>query len=167
MKFDPDEILRILVAHGVDFIVVGGLAATFHGSSDATFDADVVPEESERNLERLSDALTELDAKIRVGPDDDGIRFNHDGKSLARSLIWNLVTPHGALDVIFRPGGTAGYVELRGNAVAIEVRGISLVVASLDDVIRTKEAAGRDKDLRRLPALRVLRDEVRRRETPP
>ena len=97
--------------HGVDFVVVRGVAANAHGLPEATFDLDVVPAEPVENLERLSSALRELNAGIRA--DATGrLKFNHDGSSLGRALIWNLRTDFGDLDVIFRPGGIEGYEEL-------------------------------------------------------
>jgi hypothetical protein len=161
-EFDGPAILRVLAEHGVDFILIGGFAAVVHGSPLLTRDVDVVPEPSRDNLTRLSDALRALEAKVRVG-DEEPLPFAHDATSLAASVFWNLSTRHGDLDISFTPSGTQGFDDLRQDAITIELRGTPVLLASLADVIRSKDAANRDKDHRSLPVLRKLLDEQRRR----
>jgi predicted nucleotidyltransferase len=154
--FAPQEILAALDRHGVRYVVIGGLAAILHGAPHVTTDVDIVPEEALRNLERLSEVLRELSAKIRVAGEEDGVPFSHDADSLARVRIWNLVTDRGNLDITFQPSGTHGYEDLRRDAVQMTVRGVEVPVASLADVIRSKEAAGRERDRAILPTLRRI-----------
>ena len=75
---------------------------------------------------------------------------------LSRSDVWNLVTRYGQLDISFIPSGTRGYPDLARQAVTRRLWGIDIPVASLVDIIRSKEAAGRDKDRAMLPTLRKL-----------
>ena len=83
-------------------------------------------------------------------------------RRLAPDAILNLTTQAGDLDLTFRPSGTEGYADLRRDAVKIEAAdGVQLLVASLADVIRSKEAAGREKDRIALPRLRRLLDRTR------
>lgn len=154
--FAPQEVFAALERHGVRYVLIGGLAATLHGAPHVTTDADIVPEVGRDNLERLSAALRELHARIRVAGEPDGIPFDHSAESLARIQVWNLVTDRGNVDITFVPSGTRGYDDLARDARAISVRGIEVPVASLADVIRSKEAAGRDKDRLVLPVLRRL-----------
>lgn len=154
--FAPQEILAALDRHGVRYVVIGGLAAILHGAPHVTTDVDIVPEEALRNLERLSEVLRELNAKIRVAGEEDGVPFGHDADSLARVRIWNLVTDVGNLDITFQPSGTYGYEDLRRDAVRMTVRGIEVPVAALADVIRSKEAADRQRDRAILPTLRRI-----------
>jgi len=154
--FQPQEILEALDRHGVRYVLIGGLAAVLHGSAHVTTDVDVVPEEALHNLERLSAALKELGARIRVAGEPDGVPFDHSAESLARVRIWNLQTSKGDLDITFEPSGTRGYDDLQRDVVLMRVRGIDVPVASLADVIRSKEAAGRERDRAVLPALREL-----------
>ncbi len=156
--FAPQEILSVLDRHGVRYVLIGGLAAILHGAAHVTTDVVIVPEEALRNLERLSAALDDLDAKIRVAGEEEGIPFGHDAESLQRVRIWNLVTDRGNLDITFAPSGTQGYEDLRRDVVPMLVRGIDVPVASLADVIRSKEAAGRERDRAVLPTLRRLLD---------
>ena len=162
VEFRPHEILAVLDAHGVHYVLIGGLAAVLHGAPHVTTDVDVVPEEAKRNLERLCAALKQLGARIRVTGEPEGVPFDHSGESLARVRIWNLQTYLGDLDLTFEPSGTSGYDDLARDAVPMYVHGISVPVASLADVIRSKEAAGRPRDRAALPALRELLS--RRRE---
>jgi hypothetical protein len=154
--FDGPAILAVLQAHGVECVLIGGFAAIVHGSPLLTNDVDVVPQESTDNLTRLSAALRELDAKIRAAELDEPLPFDHDATSLAAGRIWNLTTRHGDLDITFTPSGTQGYDDLKRDAVEVVLRGIPVRLASLADIVRSKEAAGRDKDRRALPVLREL-----------
>ena len=154
-EFEPQEILRVLREHHVLFVVIGGFAAYLYGSPLPTEDVDVVPTSEKNNLTRLSDALRELDARVRNG-DDDPLPFAHDAMSLAGSTFWNLTTRFGDLDLSFQPSGTQGYDDLRRDATEVVLRGTPVLLASLQDIVRSKEAAGRDKDRRALPILREL-----------
>ncbi|CAN5703495.1 hypothetical protein BH18ACT17_BH18ACT17_07970 [soil metagenome] len=155
-EFQPHAILAVLDRHGVRYVLIGGLAAVLHGASHVTTDVDVVPEEAKHNLERLSAALKELGARIRVTGEPEGVPFDHSAGSLARVRVWNLQTDLGGLDLNFEPSGTRGYDDLTRDASAMLVRGVSVSVASLADVIRSKEAAGRPRDRAALPGLREL-----------
>ncbi len=154
--FRPHDILRVLIEREVEFVVIGGFAANMHGSPLPTLDIDITPRQSLPNLQRLSDALRDLDAKVRAVELDEPLPFSHDATSLAAVHVWNLHTLHGDLDISFVPSGTTGFDDLRRDAVVEDLRGLSVVVASLADVIRSKEAAGRDKDRRALPVLREI-----------
>jgi hypothetical protein len=158
----PEELLGVLTRHGVRYVLIGGFAAVIHGSPYLTTDLDVVPDTAPGNLERLSAALTELHAKVWTEADPDGVPFDHDATSLAAGRMWNLVTHHGRLDIAFEPSGTRGYADVARDAIHLTVLGIELDVASLADVIRSKEAAGRDKDRLVLPVLRRIQEETRR-----
>jgi predicted nucleotidyltransferase len=156
MDFDPTEIVRALDAQGVRYVLIGGMAATIHGADYVTGDVDITPATDTDNLTRLSTALDDLDARIRVPDEAAGIPFSHDATSLATVALWNLVTRAGDLDISFVPSGTQGYADLRRDAVTVVIHGVSVSVASLADVVRSKEAAGRDKDRLALPMLRRL-----------
>ena len=160
--FDPKRLLETLHANAVEFVVVGGLAAVAYGSSLPTEDLDIAPERSRRNLDRLAAALRALNAKIRTG-DDEGVEFPTDGAFIAaQPLMLNLVTDAGQLDLTMTPAAFPnGYDDLIGRAVALDLgAGKATLVASLRDVIASKEAAGRPKDQIALPYLYTLADEL-------
>lgn len=160
--FRPDELIRVLHEHQVRFVLIGGLAATLHGSAHPTYDVDITPEDSLGNLQRLSAALRALDARVRVEGIPSGLPFDHDAASLARLTVLNFVTRAGDLDIAMHPAGVATFSEWNSGAIDLVVLGVPVRVAGLDEIIRSKEAAGRDKDRITLPLLRVLRDRVRR-----
>lgn len=138
--------------------MIGGIAATLHGSPLRTGDADICPARTPANLSQLADALAGMEAAIRG--DREPVPLPADGGLLATSDIRNLTTRFGDLDIAFRPAGTDGYDDLVTNAVRYELRdGIEVRVASLDDVIRSKRAADRAKDRGVLPVLEALRED--------
>lgn len=160
--FDPERLLAVLHRHDVEFVLIGGLAAVVHGSPLPTTDVDVTPSRDADNLDRLAAALVELDARIRTA-DPDGVVFPIDGAFLAaQARMLNLTTNAGDLDVAFTPAGFDGGFEqlcAESDPVAL-VEGVMTRVASLHAIIRSKQAANRDKDLRALPYLLALLDEA-------
>lgn len=160
--FRPRQILEILAKHDVEFILIGGVAAALHGAPFPTVDVDVVPAIETSNLDRLAAALRELDAVLRDADSPDGIRINFDGRMLKRALpdlaVLRFDTKYGYLDLIYRPAGTKGFRELARSAVTEDAGSVQIRVASLEDVIRSKQAVGRSRDLEQLPTLRRLLD---------
>jgi len=155
-EFRPQEILATLDRHSVRYVLMGGIAAVLHGAPHVTTDVDVVPENGKENLARLAEVLRELEARIRVTGEPEGVPFDYSAESLARVERWNLITKFGDLDIAFTPSGTRGYEDLRRDVVVMKIQGADVPVASLADVIRSKEAAGRPRDRAALPALREL-----------
>lgn len=167
-----EEILEALLRHRVEFILIGGFAAIMQGSPFPTNDIDITPKNDRENFGRLSAALVELEAKIRA-ENTDPLHFRHDADSLAAVSVWNLTTKFGDLDISQVPSGTTGYDDLKRDAVTIRIHSLDVVTASLADIVRSKDAAGRNKDRRVLPVLRDLvaentrrRAEARRRKPP-
>lgn len=161
--FDPVRICKILNEEGVDYVVVGGFAAVVRGSPLPTRDIDIVPSRLPENLDRLGRALTRMNAKIRISGEPVATRI--DGPFLANMpFMLNLVTDFGEMDLTFTPAGRAGgYEGWFSGATAEDVGGgLQVVVASLDDIIDSKQAANRAKDQAALPYLESLRDELRR-----
>lgn len=156
-----EDILAALNARGVRYVLIGAFAAIAQGAPiEATYDIDVTPQRDPVNLERLSRALSDLDARVRVDDLEEGLPFSHDARSLARMGMLNLTCAAGDFDIVFSPAGSpAGYEDLAPRSVLITVGSQNVQAASLTDVVRSKEEAGRDKDIRVLPALRrFLRD---------
>lgn len=158
-RFDPVFILRRLQAHGVRFVLIGGLAAKAHGSPTLTVDIGVCYARDRENLERLVAALGELGAQLRGAPPD--LPFRTDRRTLERGDTFTFTTDHGDLDILGTPAGISGYGELDANAEDVELDEELVVrLASLDDLIRMKRAAGRPKDRVELEILGALRDEI-------
>ena len=154
-SLNPAAIVAALNRNQVRYVIIGAFAAIAQQAPiPATRDIDFTPEASQENLARLSLALTDLGARIRTEAAPSGLPFSHDGASLAAAEVWNLVCAGGEFDISFHPSGFAGgYAELALNAHRRRVGEVEVVVADLADVIRSKESAGRPKDLRVLPLL--------------
>lgn len=163
-RLDPDRILTALVKRQVEFVVIGAVAAIAQGGPLITQDLDITPAREPGNLDRLARALKDLDARLRLPDDSSGIEFPIEPRFLGSVGSWTLKTPSGDLDLLFVPSGTAGYEDLKRSAVSVELWGQEVLVASLADIIRMKEAAGRPKDLGQLPALRQTLELRRERD---
>lgn len=155
-ELDLRRLFAVLHAYRVAYVLIGGLAAVVHGSPFPTEDADITPNDDRKNLERLAAALRELNARIRTEGVPEGVPFACDALSLAAVQTWNLTTDAGDLDIAFRPSGTEGYDDLHRDAAGVELYDVTVEVASLRDVVRSKQAANRPKDQRVLPVLREL-----------
>ena len=164
VDLDYERLVEALNRHGVRYVVVGAIAAIAHGYPLTTEDLDVTPATDPANVERLATALRELGARLRVPEDDAGLEFPVDARMLSQADMWTLTTRFGPLDLVFRPAGTGGYDDLRRDARVIDIGEAPVAVASLADVIRSKEAANREKDRAQLPALRRTLELVRERE---
>jgi hypothetical protein len=161
--FRPKEILSALLAHGVDFVLIGGLAGIVRGSSYPTYDLDIAYAQERDNLERLAAALRDLGATLRGAPPD--VPFQLDAKTLENGAHFMFDTPFGAFDVLSDPDGAPPYAHLRAAAgKPAEVEGHDILVASLDHLIAMKETSDRPKDKLMATEYRVLSDEVRARQ---
>jgi predicted nucleotidyltransferase len=150
--FDAQEILRVLAAHSVNFVVIGGIAVQAHGYIRWTKDLDVIVQPTTLNFSRLSEALRDLDAELR----GSGTLKLTDPHQLRRAPLIPLMTTSGPLDVVnveHVRGAPRDYEALRRAALVVELAGSEVAVAGLSDLIRMKRAAGRDHDLADIEAL--------------
>ena len=154
---NPELLLETLSRHKVNFVLIGALAARLHGFPRLTADADITPASDKPNLERLVAALKELDARVYTESVPEGLVFDLSATAIARARMWNLVTKAGRLDIAFEPAGVEGYDDLKRDAERFEAFGVRFLVASLDDIIRSKEAAGRPKDMDDVTILRAMK----------
>jgi len=153
---DPARIVTVLARHGVRYVMIGALAARLQGFPRLTADADITPDRSRDNLEKLASALVELEARVCTDTVTEGLAFDCSPEMLSRADLWNLVTAAGRLDLAFAPAGTDGYADLARAAVRFEVFGVELLAASLADIVRSKEAADRPQDRQDVVILREL-----------
>lgn len=145
-------------------MLVGGLAAQAHGAARVTQDADICPEWSNENLARLAASLTELNARLKIGEGSiETLEIQIDAHTIHGLEIGAWRTAAGDVDVLLGiPRGSrfelVRYEQLVENATELDVDGLRILVASLDDIIRSKEIADRPKDRGALKELRSLRD---------
>jgi len=160
--FDPLRILAVLARHEVRYVLIGGTAGRLHGSPLLTEDVDLVPALDPGNLAALAAALRELGARLAAEGVEGGLPIPLDENTFASPLM-GFETAAGAIDVAREAVGRGGFEELRARAVLFEIAGVRVLVAALDDIIGSKEAADRAKDRADLEVLRELRVELERR----
>jgi hypothetical protein len=147
---DGERILRAFAGHGVDYVLVGGLAVQTHGHMRTTFDVDILPRPDRTNLVSLAAALNELGARVR-NPGSVGLAI--DATMLPRAALWQFSTKHGAVDVLHDAPGAPPYDELRRRALEVTLGDFVVAVAGRDELISMKRASGRPVDLDDLAAL--------------
>ncbi len=150
--------MKTLADFGVEFVIVGGFASRIHGSPLNTNDLDICYSLEPRNLERLASALKEMNARLRGAPDD--VTFLLDAATLKAGDHFTFLTRFGALDILGTPSGSEGFKEMAKMAQKTKLDGLEVLVASLDDLIKMKLAAGRPQDLFHAEILGALREEI-------
>ena len=154
---DYDELIALLVDNGIEFIIVGGAAATAHGSARLTLDLDIVYRRDSLNLDRIVKALKPIEPYLRGAP--AGLPFDWSVETLQRGLNFTLITTLGALDLLGEIVGGGGYEELKPHTIEIEIGGVRCLCLSLERLVEVKRAAGRPKDLEVIAELEKIRDE--------
>lgn len=151
------RILQLLEQHGVEYVVVGGVAAVLQGAPVTTFDIDALVKIDPANVDRLARVLAALDARYR---ENRSLRPTRADLAAGGHLL--LITDSGPFDVLGFIGGRKRYEDVVERAMSMSVDGLSIRVLSLDALIEDKKALGRDKDL---PVVRLLESVLRRRDS--
>lgn len=156
LSFDPLRILRQLRDDAVEFVLIGGIAGRIHGSPTVTNDLDVCYRRTKVNCERLAKALHALGARLRDLPSD--LRAPVDVATIWQGHNFTFITDAGFFDCLASPeeGAPTGYDDLAQNAGTVMIAGASVLVCSLEDLIRMKQAAGRAKDLIEIEVLKAV-----------
>jgi hypothetical protein len=157
--FRPTELIGALALAGVDFVVIGGVAVVVQASPRFTRDLDISYATDTANLERLGALLVALEARLR-GVEDD-VPFMPDARALRHTQMLTLTTRSGDLDLLVDPPGSRGYAALRRHADIVDLDGVSVRIASLEDLIEMKRAAGRPQDQIDVESLEVARSRIR------
>ena len=154
--FKLREMLQALQQAEVDFVVVGGVAASAHGAAHVTQDLDVCYSRAPDNLGRLVQAVAPYRPRLRTRGVPEGLPFLWDVETLRRGLHFTLQTRLGDLDLLAEIPGLGTYERLRAHSVSLPLYGSEVLVLDLENLIRAKEATGREKDRRQLPELQSL-----------
>jgi hypothetical protein len=162
-SLDPGALLGVLARHGVDFVVIGGIAGLALGSAYPTYDLDVAYSRDPANIKRLIRALRELDVRLRGAPPD--LPFVLDERTIENGANFTFETKYGHFDVLADVGGVSSYEALRRDSSVEEVSGNPVRVASIDHLIAMKRNANRTKDKLMLEEYIVLADELDRQAT--
>jgi predicted nucleotidyltransferase len=157
---DFNALLRLLTENKVEFIIVGGAAATAHGSARLTIDLDVVYSRNRANISRIVKALQPLEPYLRGAP--PGLPFDWSGETIEKGLNFTLTTTLGAVDLLGEIVGGGGYDQLVVHTIDIEVAGVSCQCLALERLIEVKRAAGRPKDLEVVAELEQILSETQK-----
>ncbi|MBX3278407.1 MAG: hypothetical protein KF868_10435 [Acidobacteria bacterium] len=152
IQFRP--IVDRLVSAGADFIIIGGVAASLHGSSQATFDIDLCYARRPDNLEKLGRILTEIHATLRGAP--SGLPFKPDAETLRHGLNFTFDTDLGKIDLLGEVAGIGAYEQIIRGAEKVDFFGYRCAILSIPQLISAKRASGRPKDLIVLPELEAI-----------
>lgn len=150
-----EAILDLLIAKGVEFVVVGGQAEVLHGSARTTYDVDLCYRRTTENLEALAAVLLELGVSLRDAPPE--LSFHIDARALALGSNFTFSTSLLPLDLLAWLPPVGGYDEIAKSAEAYQYKGRSIQVIGLDDLIQIKEYLNRPKDREALLHLRAIR----------
>jgi hypothetical protein len=161
-RYDPLPPLLALADAAVDFVVIGGVAAQAHGAAQLTFDLDVAYERSDDNVSKIVEVLRSLHAQLRGAPPD--VPFRLDARTIRAGSNFTFTTDYGSVDILSDPVGAPPYDKLRGDALLRDIEDRAVRFAAIDHLIAMKDATGRGKERIAATELRVLADEIRRRE---
>jgi predicted nucleotidyltransferase len=153
-------ILQTMLDHGVDFVLVGGLAGIAQGSSYPSFDVDIAYARDRGNMGRLVGALEEIGVSLRNAPAD--LPFQLEVRTFENGANFTFSTKHGDLDLLGDIKGVRSYEDLRAASELKVVAGIEVRVASIDFLIAMKRAANRTKDKLMVEEYIVIADEQER-----
>jgi len=159
---DLERALQELHRSGVGFIIIGGVAATIHGSARVTQDLDIVYARTPDNFARLAAALAPHAPYLRGAP--PGLPFRWDAETIRRGLNFTLTTTLGDVDLLGEIVGGGSYADLLPHSQIVKVSGLDYRCLSLARLIHVKRAAGRPKDLEAIAELEALREERRDQE---
>lgn len=157
MSVDFPRLLQALNEAGVEYLIVGGVAAIAHGAARVTYDLDVLYRRSPDNIARLVSALGPLHPYLRGAP--PGLPFRFDAETIRRGCNFTFTTDAGPLDCLGELTGVGGYDAVAKNAIEGEAHGARCRILALDDLIAAKRAAGRPKDFEAIAELEVIREE--------
>lgn len=161
MSVDLAQVVPPLVKAKADFILIGGMAAILHGSARVTFDVDLVYQRAKANFDRLAKALQPFRPTLRDAP--PGLPFKLDAATLRNGLNFTLRTNIGDIDLFGEVAGGDRYEDLLPHSFDVEAFGVRFKCVDLPTLIRIKEAAGRTKDREPIAELRVLLEEIEKR----
>ncbi len=152
MQFE--RAVQTLCDAGVDFIIIGGLSATLHGSAQVTYDLDICYSRSPSNLLLLAKALAPFHPRPRGIPAD--LPFLWDERTLRNATVLTLQTDIGEIDLLAEVAGLGAFDDVKKHSITVDAFDRQIATLDLPGLIRAKRAAGREKDLSAIVELESL-----------
>jgi len=165
VETDFQKSIELMVQSGVRFVIIGGVAMRLQGSSHVTDDIDFTYSRDPEGLPGLVATLNHYHVRLRGFPAD--LPFFFDLRTLKNTQNLTLVTDVGDIDLLAEPPGIDSFEGLWERATELDVFGMAVRVASLEDIIAMKQAAGRPKDQQHLLELRDLQQYLRNTSSNP
>ena len=156
IPFHPRELFSIFIGNGIDFILIGGLAGNLHGYPGATDDMDIVVPKNTETIQLLTNVFNEEKIQLRIPQPPFGIDFNWHEEYFRFKDFVNCLTEYGSCDIMFKADGIGTYEDILPHSEIWQVWGMEFRAASLEAIIKSKEAANRPKDQATLPGYRQL-----------
>jgi hypothetical protein len=140
----------------LDAVMIGGAAAMVHGSPVMTLDVDFVVKQTDENYRKLAALAQRMNCRfieVKLPNDNYMYRFEHRTEPLL-------------IDFLFAPAGIESFESLKANGMDVLFGEHPLRIAALEDILASKRAAGRPKDLAVIPILEMTLNENQTRENP-
>lgn len=150
------DFLNRLHRQNVEFVLVGGSAAVVHGVSVVTEDVDLCAPLEPLNLQRILDAIGDLDPRWRMTPDRRPVPT--DARQLVGYKNLYLVTRLGQLDILGEISGIGGFDAVKNYSEIANLGGLSCPILTIEGLILAKQAMGRPKDIQAAIQLEAIRD---------
>ena len=157
-----EELLKALVNEGVEFVVIGGLAANIHGVTIPTYDIDICYNRSGENLQRLTRALQPLSPTLRGAPKD--LTFRVDEATLKAGLNFTFETKLGDIDILGEVGGVGFFTDVKRESSEVKMYGLKINILNIAAMIKSKKFAGRKKDEEMILQLEAIEEMLKKRK---
>lgn len=153
---DPDALFAALNAAGVDYVVVGGLAASVRGSERLTKDIDIVYHTEAGNVRKLCKVVNALQPRLLVLGEPEGQAVNVTPQTLKQHTLLQLTTTLGEVDLLASIAGFKSYRAIKNASSTVDIEGLNIPVLSLEGVVRSKRAMKRPKDIEDIKQLEAV-----------
>ncbi len=156
------QLIPVLAKGSVDFIIIGGVAASLHGAARLTKDLDIVYRRTRENVSHLVTAFAPYHPYPRGAP--PGLPFRWDEQTIRNGLNFTLATTLGPIDLLGEITGGGNYDDLLPHTVRLHIFGVECLCLELERLIEVKRAAGRPKDFEAIAELEAILEERKKRD---
>lgn len=159
MQPNLKALLERLMAHGVDFVLIGGFAAIVHGCTLVTQDLDICAAITETEVAKLREALKDLHPKHRMNPNAKHSFLDYPADIRGTNNLY-LETDLGVLDILSQSNPAGNFEEIKSRSIEILLYGKKCRIISIDDLISIKESMKRPKDIQTAHELKIIKQKL-------